>query len=397
MVDEGLAGITFSKQFPGAVEPLRGTFVAQQMLATSARVRWGVIAPVPWVPRWLAPVLKRPYVRGADSLGDARIERPRYPVLPRRLLYRAVAPAMARFAGPAFSRMVTEVAPMFVHAHGIYPSGSAARSLCAEHDLPLVLSVHGSDLYSNLARDSWAAEVRTTVAAAEAIVCVSGSLARDVIALAGADPRRVTVVPNTFDTARFHLLERRRIPTLRLVSVGRLVPEKGFDLLLEAVSMLVKRGMDVSLVLVGAGAEERALRELVAELGLEARVRLVGSQGDERLVECLRDADIFVSSSRREGFGVAILEALATGLPVVATRAGGPEDFVGPEDGVLVVVGNAAALADGIEAVSNRLDGLDSAAISRRAHSTFAPEVVAARLVHVYEQVVSAAQLGEDA
>ncbi|MDO9557596.1 MAG: glycosyltransferase [Coriobacteriia bacterium] len=394
--DKRLSGITFSKQFPSSVEPLRGTFVAEQVLATRSCVEWGVIAPAPWVPRVLAPILKRPFVKGGDTFEGIRVERPRYPVLPRRLLYTCVAPMMAEFSAPAFRRMTGDLSPAFVHAHGIYPSGSAARRLCESTDIPLVLSVHGSDLYTNLTRTSWANEVRRTVASAAAVVCVSKSLARDVMALAGADPRRVTVVPNTFDTARFRLLTRQRSEGLRLVSVGRLVPEKGFEVLLGAVARLTESGVDVSLILVGTGPEHAALRLRARELGIEAHVRLLGSQSGDELVSCLRDADMFVSSSKREGFGVAILEALATGLPVVATRVGGPEDLVGPEDGVLVPGGDETALAEGIRALWRRADSLDPASISARAHAVFNPEAIAVRLCEVYHRVAAANPAGRD-
>jgi glycosyltransferase involved in cell wall biosynthesis len=389
-----LAGITFSKQFPSAVEPLRGTFVAEQVLATRSRVEWAVIAPVPWVPRVLAPLLKRPFVKGADTLKGIRVERPRYPVLPRRLLYTRVAPAMAQFATPAFRRVSHDLSPAFVHAHGIYPSGSAARRLCATTGIPLVISVHGSDLYTNLSGTSWASEVRRTLSAAAEIVCVSNALARDVVALADADPRRVTVVPNTFDTTRFQLLDRKRGERLRLVSVGRLVPEKGFDLLIEGVARLREAGEGVSLSLIGSGPQHSALQQLADRLGVAADVELKGSQSGEELLASFADADIFVSSSKREGFGVAILEALATGLPVVATRVGGPEDFVGPDDGVLVAGDDVEALAEGIFALANRLDSMDPAAISARAHLAFNPEAIAVRLCEVYDRAVERASIG---
>ncbi|HZL04583.1 MAG TPA: hypothetical protein VFE45_04050, partial [Coriobacteriia bacterium] len=86
-----LVGITFAKQFPNPAEPLRGVFVAEQIRATRGAVDWRIIAPVPWAPRWLARGFGQPYVRGADRLDGIRVDRPRYPVLPKRLLYTTVA------------------------------------------------------------------------------------------------------------------------------------------------------------------------------------------------------------------------------------------------------------------------------------------------------------------
>jgi glycosyltransferase involved in cell wall biosynthesis len=345
---------------------------------------WGIIAPAPWVPQWASAIVRRPAVPRSSRFGGIKVAHPAYPVLPRRILYLTVAPAMAAASRRVFRTAVASTGAQFVHAHAIYPSGSAARRLCAETGLPLVLSVHGSDLYTNLGRPGWAEEVRRTVAAADAVICVSTSLARDVASLAGADPSRVSVVPDTYDAVRFTHHERTRSETLRLVSVGRLAPEKGFDLLLEAVGTVVAQGIQCRLTIVGSGPEEDRLRELVTHLGLSDRVRLAGALDGDHLAAELRQADIFVSSSHREGFGVAILEALATGLPVVATRSGGPADLVGLDDGLLVPPGDADALARAIRVIGGDPGRFEGASIARRARDRFAPEVVGAQLVGVY-------------
>jgi glycosyltransferase involved in cell wall biosynthesis len=386
-----MAGITFSKQFPNPAEPLRGTFVAEQVAATGNRIGWSIIAPAPWVPRWASKVLQRPVVPRSSEFDGIGVVHPAYPVLPRRLLYLTVAPVMAAVSRRAYRTALATTGARFVHAHTIYPSGSAARRLCAETGLPLVLSVHGSDLYTNLVRPTWAREVRRTISAASVIVCVSTTLARDVVSMAGADASRVVVVPNAYDAARFTCQERTRADVLRLVSVGRLAPEKGFDVLIEAVGVALTRGLECRLSVVGAGPEEDRLRGLIEHLGLEDRVRLAGALDGDHLLTELRDADVFVSSSHREGFGVAILEALATGLPVVATQSGGPMDFIGPEDGLFVPPGDADALARAIDSIAGDLDCFDGASIARRALERFSPEVVGAQLVEVYERVVGTA------
>ena len=389
-----LAGITFSKQFPNPREPLRGTFVAEQVLATRGEVRWGLIAPAPWVPGWASAILQRPAVPATSTFEGLTVAHPSYAVLPRRLLYLSVAPSIAAASAETFGHTVEAVRAAFVHAHGIYPSGAAARRLCARAQLPLVVSVHGSDLYTNTVKPRWTAEVRRTLDAASAIVCVSSSLARDVVGLTGVDASKVVVVPNTYDTKLFRACARRPSETLRLVSVGRLVPEKGFDVLLDAVHALVAGGVRVIVTLVGSGREEAALRQQVARLGLEQHVRLAGTLSGSGLVEALCNADLFVSSSRREGFGVAILEALATGLPVVATDSGGPADLIGSDDGVLVPVGDALALAEGIRRTAERLSAYDTEGIARRARNRFGPDIVGAELVRVYQRVVRNASGG---
>ena len=384
-----LRGVTFSKQFPSPAEPLRGLFVAEQVLATRNAVDWRVIAPVPFVPRVLAGVLRKPYVRGDDDLDGIPVARPRYPVLPRRALYTTVAPAMARSARGAWREILASHRPDFIHSHALYPSGAAARRL-AGGAVPYVVSIHGSDLYTNMVRPSWAAEVRATLTGASVVVCVSASLARDAVALGGADPARTVVIPDTFDSARFRYVKRpAHSGSLRLVTVGRLVEVKGFDILVRALGDAVRDGLDATLTIVGAGQERTRLETLVAENDLAARVAFAGALGEDALLGKLAEADVFVSASRKEGFGVAIVEALATGLPVIATRSGGPDDIVTEDDGLLVAPEDVSALSGALSGFAVRAARYDQEAIATRALERYGPEHVGAMLVDVYRSVTA--------
>jgi teichuronic acid biosynthesis glycosyltransferase TuaC len=388
---EELVGITFAKQFPNPAEPLRGLFVAEQVRATRSVVDWRIIAPVPFAPRWLAKLLRKPFVRGGGTFDSIPVERPRYPVLPRRLLFTTVAPSMALAARSAFAKAAREAD--FVHVHDIYPSGAAARRLAVPAGKPLVLTVHGSDLYTNVTRPRWAAEVRAAVAAATLVICVSESLAHDVVSLAGADPERVQVIPDTYDAERFAYVPRTPSdggPT-RFITVGRLVPVKGHDVLVNALGSAVAQGLDATLDIVGGGPERAELERLARERELEARIRFLGPLGGGELVDALAQADVFVLPSRKEGLGVALVEALATGLPAIATRSGGPQDILGPEDGLLVPPEDMAALASAMITLAEQREAYSGEAIARRIRERFGPEVVGGRLVAAYRVAIERA------
>jgi len=124
---------------------------------------------------------------------------------------------------------------------------------------------------------------------------------------------------------------------------------------------------------------------------LADRVRFAGALPPDALLEALRRADLYVSPSRREGFGVALVEALATGLPAVATACGGPEDIVRESDGVLVAPDDPSALADGIAGALSRVAGFDRRGIASGALERFGRAPVAARLVETYRAVLSEA------
>lgn len=176
---------------------------------------------------------------------------------------------------------------------------------------------------------------------------------------AGMKPRRgIVVLPNPVMTAGYSPPVPRASDLVRLVptlpsgtrficSVGRLAWQKGFDILLMSFSQVCDP--DLHLVIVGQGPEERIIRRLCAELGLESRVHLPGFVSCPERV--MARSSGFVLASRWEGFGNVIVEALALGLPVVATDCpGGPGHILNHgEFGILVSVDDAASLADGIE------------------------------------------------
>ncbi len=392
---ERLGGVIFAKLYPNDDEPFRGIFVAEQQRATAGPVHWAVVAPVPLVPRWLAHALGKPYASGERVIDGSLVMWPRYPVLPRRWLYATVAPLIALTARRAFARAVARTHASFVHVHDLYPSGAAARRLCTQARLPYVLTVHGLDLYSNLENPRWRREIVAAGRGAAAIICVGSKLAADAIVDLGLDPARVTVVPNTYDSDRYRPVSRERTAHPRLLCVGRLSHEKGHDVLLRAFAELLSGGTRATLTLVGDGPERGALEALATGLGIMQAVKFTGTLLDDALLAEMAEADLFVLPSRSEGFGVVLVEAMATGLPVVATRSGGPADIVGPGDGVLVDPDDVSALAGGMAEALGTLDGFDAAAIAARAAAAYSRESVGGRLLAIYEAVLAGRAIPE--
>lgn len=384
-----LRGLVFTRQFPNPAQPHRGTFVVEQMRATDGDVAWRAIAPVPFVPKVLAGVLGRPYVTGPDTLRGWQVDRPRYPVLPRRALYTTVSASMARASATAFGRALKEHRPDFIHAHELYPSGAAAVSLAARAGIPVIVTVHGSDLYSNLVRPAWKAALCATASHAASLVCVGSQLAEDSARELGIDRAAIRTIPDAFDDEVFTC--HHRVPhdgPLRLLSIGRLVSEKGHDLLLEALARMVADGSDIVLEIVGGGALEGDLRVKSTALGLGDRVTFLGALTGQAMLAAMHRADLYVQASRREGFGLALVEAMATGLPAVATDSGGPGEIVTPETGVLVAPGRVDALAEGISLAIARRSDFDPQEIALSVAGRFGRAAVGERLLQLYRDVV---------
>jgi glycosyltransferase involved in cell wall biosynthesis len=189
----------------------------------------------------------------------------------------------------------------------------------------------------------------------ESVICVSDDL-RDRCLARGVPPDRCLLVENAIDTDEFARRTdgagqrlRAGVPPGRMVvgAVGRLSAEKGFDLLVRAVHRLLRAGRDLELWIVGEGDAEPHLRALAGQLGVTNRVRLLGYRTDPRpLYEAM---DVFALSSVREGLPNVVLEAMALGVPVLATRiAGVPRLVHDGETGVLVEPGSVDELASGL-------------------------------------------------
>jgi glycosyltransferase involved in cell wall biosynthesis len=238
--------------------------------------------------------------------------------------------------------------------HWVLPSGPPAAAAAVLLGVPLVLVAHGSDV-NRYARGALGLAARAACAAARRVVAVSEPLRATLVQRLGVARERTAVVPmgvgEPFTTQLPARREAREALALaaddRVVFfAGDLVPEKGVPELLEAWETLARRAIRVKLVLGGGGP----LREPAGRVRGPSQAVFLGPIPQVELARWYRAADLFVLPSRSEGSPVTVMEALACGLPVVASRVGGIPDLV--EDGAtgwLVPPGDADALAAALE------------------------------------------------
>lgn len=221
-----------------------------------------------------------------------------------------------------------------------------------------------------------------------AIVAV-GEFERDAGLDAGIGrPAQYVVIPNGIDVDRF-ALARRPVPG-RVVMVGRLAPPKRPDLAVEAITRVRRDHPGAELHLVGDGPGRADLERLVARLGAQEAVRLLGTRPDVPAI--LSEASVVLLASDYEGAPLSLLEGMAAGAPVVASRVAGiPELVVDGESGLLVEPGSAAALAAALGGLL--ADPSRSAAIGdagrERVQARYSRERMAAELTAVYESVLA--------
>ncbi|HEX6105538.1 MAG TPA: glycosyltransferase [Gemmatimonadales bacterium] len=189
---------------------------------------------------------------------------------------------------------------------------------------------------------------------AERVIAISAAVAR-VLRTDGIDPGRIVIVRSGVDleaaeaAAPIGLRARLGIPADAILAahLGALVPHKDQATLLRAAALLRERCPTLYWVVAGEGELRPELRSLLEELGLGDRVHLVGQVSEP--LGLLAEADLFVMSSRQEGLGTAVLDAMARGIPVASTDAGGLPEMLAGGAGVLVPAGNPSALADAVE------------------------------------------------
>jgi glycogen(starch) synthase len=192
------------------------------------------------------------------------------------------------------------------------------------------------------------------------------------------------IIGNPYSDTIFKL--RKNIPRDRdLVYLGRLVSEKGIDLLIYALKDLHLRGLTVRLSIIGSGPEEPALRDLAGKLGLGGHIDFVGAKSGEELARQLNAHRVLVvPSGLPEPFGIVALEGIASGCVVVASRAGGLPDVVGP-CGVTFEKDDRSALAEALYAVLTKPDFRKAPLQDSEKHlSQFEPATIAARYLKVF-------------
>lgn len=286
-----------------------------------------------------------------------------------------------------FNRYLAEHGmPDVVHAHLILTAAPAAFVKTGLH-LPYVITEHWTEMnkesiQSRLLKQASAYHL------ADRVICVSDALAGSLKSKLGVDS---IVINNMVSDVFFQSRKvERNDGKFHFVACGALRENrnKGFDILVDAF-MRAQLPEHVFLDIVGDGPDRYPLQQKINRYGLSGRVRLLGMKTPEEVNLLLCQSDCFVLSSRIETFAIVVIEAMAKGLPVVATRCGGPETFLRPEDGLLVDKENADQLADGMKYMTEHYKDYNSDNIREYCYSHFSQDVIADKIIDVYHQVIN--------
>lgn len=242
-----------------------------------------------------------------------------------------------------------------------FPDGVAAAWIADWLGLPYAIKVHGSDLNVAASLPAQGKQIGAALAGAGAVVSVSKALAGKAVAL-GADPARVEVLYNGVDAERFRpgdqAAARVRLgldPGAQLViGVGNIKRSKGSLDLVDGLAALHRTRPGARLALLGDGPDRSLVAQRIAALGLGDAVQMVGQVAHDALPDWYRAADVMCLPSHNEGVPNVVLEAMASGTPVVASRVGGIPEVVPGFAGVLVPPHDTEALAAALDQVLAR-------------------------------------------
>ncbi len=366
MIDE-LRVVTVTTFFPNSAEPHRTVFLRHLVRAMRRVCPVDVVAPLPyapplsWIPRWHA--LNR--VARIEMSEEIQVQHPRFVAIPKL----PWLSGMGYFLGVILTlrRLMRSTDRCVLHAHCAYPDGVGVALAARFLGIPFVITAHGSDINVYSKRRTLWPQIRWALGSARGVIVVSRDLEAKVKKLTGSSIRNLSCIPCAgYDPAIFSPRRRQEAraaivlsPDARLiVFVGNLVPIKGVDVLIAAWRLLRERkavGSTDRLLIIGDGTARPALERLSLAQGDSDTIVFYGALPQSSVSQHIAAADVLCLPSHNEGMPNVVVEALALGIPVVASRVGGiPELLNDGVNGLLVEPGRPDALANRLAEVFAR-------------------------------------------
>lgn len=376
-----------TRYFPSSAEPWQGRSAYQtlRVLARTANVRV-------FYPNASYPSLLNPRSRGYERLdatygpSDVNVSYYNYPAIPF-----VSRPFNGWMAARAVLPHVRDFAPDLIFSCFLYPDGYAALQIGKALAIPVVAMSIGSDV-NRIGDPISAMHTRTVLREADFVITVSGDLRNNAVAM-GASPERIRAIINGCDLSVFHPMDRhdarQRLgidPIAEaVIYIGRMDAKKGLRELVEAAASLHRERPTLHVYLVGEGPDRLLIENAIATANASGYIHALPACAFDDVAVWITAADLVTLPSYMEGCPNVVLEALASGRPVVATSVGGIPEIMNDQCGQLVPPRESGALAQALASVLDRT--WDATAIS--SFETRSWETVAAELLEVFESLVS--------
>lgn len=358
--------LTISTLFPNSIDPKHGVFVETRLKHLKKHypdVDITVVAPVPWFP-FTSDVFGQYGVYAKVPKHEARngfmVYHPRFLVVPK--LGMTLTPkTLAYSLEKQIQRLIAQGHHFdAIDGHYFYPDGVAIEQVAKKFNLPFTVTARGTDINLIPQYELPKRQIQQVLQNSDHNMAVCEALRQEMLNL-GAEPEKVSTLRNGVDLELFTFSDEQRQIALRakldlpqdkpiIISVGWLIERKGHHFVIEALAKVP----NAVLLIAGNGPEEQKLKQRVNKLRLNDRVTFLGQQPQSTLCEYYGAANALVLASSREGWANVLLEAMACGTPVVATKIwGSPEVVRHPHAGQLVER-NAEQIAQAITQLINK-------------------------------------------
>ena len=300
--------------------------------------------------------------------------------------YRKNIPILQRLFLIPFRAMLKSFGkPDIVHAH-FYKIGAIASIIKKKYDIPFVITEHRSIFNEPIDKIGYyhKRSIKQAFPYCDLLISVSEALHDNILKNFGFDS---IVIPNVVDNQSFHYkgLSKSTSPFI-FVSLGNFIPRKGFDQLISAFSKVKD---DALLYIIGEGPLREDLEAQIRQLGLQEQVTLFGRiETSEEINDIFQRCNVFALSSVSETFGVVYIEAMCAGLPVIATRCGGPEFFVTESDGIVVPVNDTESLVEAMKDIRKNYSNYHPQQISEATIERFSYNTIASKLLAAYSTIL---------
>lgn len=291
----------------------------------------------------------------------------------------------------AIEEEIHEFRPDVIHAQHIW----IISSILEEYNIPTIITSHGSDMMGYKESNKFHEYVRKAARDCKKIITISNHNKEEVSAILPEYKDKIITISNGYDKNVFFREEYNKKKVLESFGItkeydkivcfaGRLAKNKGVDVLLKSAKIYEKE--NILTLIVGHGNEYDVLYPLMKELNLK-NVVFLGDRTHEELREIYSISDVCAVPSREEAFGLVALEAIACGIPVVATKQGGIPDFVTKDVGVLVEKENVEQLANEITKILNKENKFDIEYLKNYAQNNYSQEKFMEKLIQLYEEI----------
>jgi len=280
--------------------------------------------------------------------------------------------------------------PDFVYLFSSLWAGAALGLWLRKRSIPYIVSEHLKEFLLTDGFTSFQQKcINISFVHASRILATSTSLKSSIEKRFPTASGKTIIVPNPANISAYKIdsINHSENKYFTFVSVALLRKEKRIDILLKSFARLVSKQSNVKLKLVGDGPEKADLEQLVSQLDLGDHIEFLGYLDKQHVSKVLQMSNVLILSSEVETFGVALVEAMASGLPVIATRCGGPNDIITPETGILVEVNNEDALFNAMMNIIQNYDKYSHQKIREIAETKYGDQTYSQSIQNIYNNL----------